>query len=230
MICNLQPRQTLNTISSLSLCRTMVSLSVLGRPTCSWATSSVIRLQKIVNIEYCHNIADAWNSPWHGVVPLHQSCFVNVNLGRCWHSEHVLNILRYKLMLLRHHDPRQKVITPSVTWMNAGLAARPTKSSMCIPLSSKYTPSSRTFSIVHLDTSRVIKSHQTSRDQMLDLPHLVGDALLLGVEGVQGQQPGVEVDQGAGHVHGAAGTRGYNEMHTLQTVKNKYTHLTQDMW
>ena|ERR1712218_441688 len=55
---------------------------------------------------------------------------------------------------------------------------------------------------------------------MLDLPHLVGDALLLGVEGVQGQQPGVEVDQGAGHVHGAAGTRGYNEMHTLQTVKN----------
>ena len=65
---------------------------------------------------------------------------------------------------------------------------------------------------------------------MLDLPHLVGDALLLGVEGVQGQQPGVEVDQGAGHVHGAAETRGYNEMHTLQTVKNKYTHLTQDMW
>ena len=49
---------------------------------------------------------------------------------------------------------------------------------------------------------------------MLDLPHLVGDALLLGVEGVQGQQPGVEVDQGAGHVHGAAGTRGYNHQCT----------------
>ena len=106
------------------------------------------------------------------------------------------------------------VITTSVTWMNAGLAARPTKRSMCIPLSSKYTPSSRTFSIVHLDTSRVVQIHRTIGDQMLDLPHLVGDALLLGVEGVQGQQPGVEVDQGAGHVHGAAGTRGYNEQCT----------------
>ena len=64
---------------------------------------------------------------------------------------------------------------------------------------------------MHLDTSRVVQIHQTIRDQVLDLPHLVGDALLLGVEGVQGQQPGVEVDQGAGHVHGAAGTRGYNK-------------------
>ena len=141
----------------------LVSLSHDGHLQCSWSPLLQGRHQVchppdtgIINLSCLRELV---NKPWHGVVSLHESSFINVYLSRCWNTKHVLYINKINIVqtILSYSGCSYQLIEQLCkghhvqhTWMKAGLAARPTNSSMCMPLSNRYTPSSLTFSMVHL--------------------------------------------------------------------------------
>ena len=73
----------------------LVSLSHDGHLQCSWSPLLQGRHQvchppdtRIINLSCLRELV---NKPWHGVVSLHESSFINVYLSRCWNTKHVLN-------------------------------------------------------------------------------------------------------------------------------------------
>ena len=80
----------MKTISSLSLCLTMVSFNVLDLPSCRVLTNSMtlLRGRNVKDHGMKYNVESF--IPGHGVISLHQLGLIDINLSSSGDSKHIL--------------------------------------------------------------------------------------------------------------------------------------------